>query len=152
MVINLSVWSEMQICIWPSWCHCHSLSVAPVNPYCFTRMVLLFWFWLTQVFLEKRQLNECSSSSSNSSSMFKCESDSILYTACNFSCHMVIWPIEYRYCWWPHVTLKVIHLSPSTCKSTRVHSGPTPSTILRANVSMTVSSEAEKADQLHMPS
>ena len=21
----LSVWSEMQTCIWPSWCHCHSL-------------------------------------------------------------------------------------------------------------------------------
>ena len=21
-----------QICIWPSWCHCHSLSLAPVNP------------------------------------------------------------------------------------------------------------------------
>ena len=24
----LSVWSEVQICIWPSWCHCHSLSLA----------------------------------------------------------------------------------------------------------------------------
>jgi len=24
---------EMQICIWPSWCHCHSLSLAPVNQY-----------------------------------------------------------------------------------------------------------------------
>jgi len=22
----------VQICIWPSWCHCHSLSLAPVNP------------------------------------------------------------------------------------------------------------------------
>jgi len=28
----LSVWSEVQICIRPSWCHCHSLSLAPVNP------------------------------------------------------------------------------------------------------------------------
>jgi len=28
----LSVWSEMQTCIWPSWCHCHSLSLASVNP------------------------------------------------------------------------------------------------------------------------
>jgi len=27
----LSVWSEVQICLWPSWCHCHSLSLAPVN-------------------------------------------------------------------------------------------------------------------------
>jgi len=23
---------HMQICIWPSWCHCHPLSLAPVNP------------------------------------------------------------------------------------------------------------------------
>ena len=28
----LSVWSEMQTCIWPSWCHCHSLSLAPGSP------------------------------------------------------------------------------------------------------------------------
>ena len=26
--VLLSVWSEMQTCIWPSWCHCHSLSLA----------------------------------------------------------------------------------------------------------------------------
>jgi len=26
------VWVKVQICIWPSWCHCHSLSLAPVNP------------------------------------------------------------------------------------------------------------------------
>jgi len=23
------VWVKVQICIWPSWCHCHSLSLAP---------------------------------------------------------------------------------------------------------------------------
>ena len=34
----LSVWSEMQTCIWPSWCHCHSLSLAPVK----SRLVLPF--------------------------------------------------------------------------------------------------------------
>jgi len=28
----LSVWSEVQTCIWPSWCHCHSLSLASVVP------------------------------------------------------------------------------------------------------------------------
>jgi len=28
----LSVWSVVQICILPSWCHCHSLFLAPVNP------------------------------------------------------------------------------------------------------------------------
>ena len=27
----LSVWSEVQICIQPSWCHCHSLSLASVK-------------------------------------------------------------------------------------------------------------------------
>jgi len=27
-----SVWGEVQICIWLSRCHCHSLSLAPVNP------------------------------------------------------------------------------------------------------------------------
>jgi len=25
VLVWLSVWGEMQICIWPSWCHCHSL-------------------------------------------------------------------------------------------------------------------------------
>jgi len=30
MVIWL--WGEVQICMWPSWDHCHSLSLAPVNP------------------------------------------------------------------------------------------------------------------------
>jgi len=28
----LSVWGEVQIWIWPSWSHCHSLYLAPVNP------------------------------------------------------------------------------------------------------------------------
>ena len=35
----LSVWSKVQTCIWPSWCHCHSLSLASVKsilvlPFC----------------------------------------------------------------------------------------------------------------------
>ena len=37
----LSVWGEVQICIWPNWYHwyhCHSLSLAPVNP---------DWFYLS---------------------------------------------------------------------------------------------------------
>ena len=49
----LSVWSKVQTCIWPSWCHCHSLSLAPVK----SRLVLPFWYRLTQVVLEKRPLN-----------------------------------------------------------------------------------------------
>ena len=51
----LSVWSEVQTCIWPSWCHCHSLSLAPVK----SRLVLPFWYRLTQVVLEKWPLNGC---------------------------------------------------------------------------------------------
>ena len=27
----LSVWGYVQTCIWPSWCHCHSLSLASVK-------------------------------------------------------------------------------------------------------------------------
>ena len=42
VVAWLSVWSEMQTCIWPSWCHCHSLSLASVK----SRLVLPFWYGL----------------------------------------------------------------------------------------------------------
>jgi len=51
----LSVWSEVQTCIWPSWCHCHSLSLATVK----SRLVLPFWYWLTQVVPDKGPLNGC---------------------------------------------------------------------------------------------
>ena len=51
----LSVWSEVQICIWPSWCHCHSLSLASVK----SRLVLPFWYRLTWVVLDKGPLNGC---------------------------------------------------------------------------------------------
>ena len=54
----LSVWSEVQTCMWSSWCHCHSLSLASVK----SRLVLPFWYWLTWVVLEKGPLNLCSSS------------------------------------------------------------------------------------------
>jgi len=37
----LSVWSEVQTCIWPSWCHCHSMSLASVKSrLVFTLLVL----------------------------------------------------------------------------------------------------------------
>ena len=45
----LSVWSEVQTCIWPSWCHCHSLSLASVK----SRLVLPFWYRFTWVVPEK---------------------------------------------------------------------------------------------------
>ena len=51
----LSVWSEMQTCIWPSWCHCHSLSLASVK----SRLVLPFWYRLTRVGREKGPLSVC---------------------------------------------------------------------------------------------
>jgi len=49
----LSVWSEVQTCIWPSWCHC--LSFVSVK----SRLVSFFWYRLTRVFLEKWPLNRC---------------------------------------------------------------------------------------------
>ena len=51
----LSVCSEVQTCIWPSCCHCHSLSLASVK----SRLVLPFWYRLTRVVPEKGPLNEC---------------------------------------------------------------------------------------------
>ena len=49
----LSVWSEVQTCIWPSWCHCHSLSLAPVK----SVLVLPSWYRLTWIVPEKRPFN-----------------------------------------------------------------------------------------------
>ena len=51
----LSVWSEVQTCIWPSGFHCHSLSLASVK----SRLVLPFWYQLTRVILDKGPLNGC---------------------------------------------------------------------------------------------
>jgi len=51
----LSVWSEVQTCIQPSWCHCHSLSLASVK----SRLVLPFWYGLTQVVPNKGPLSGC---------------------------------------------------------------------------------------------
>jgi len=48
----LSVWSGMQSCIWLSWCHCYSLSLASVK----SRLVLPFWYRLTRVVPEKEPL------------------------------------------------------------------------------------------------
>ena len=51
----LSVWSNVQTCIWPSWCHCHSLSLVSVK----SRLLLPFWYRLTRVVPEKGPLNGC---------------------------------------------------------------------------------------------
>jgi len=52
---DVLAWNEVQTCIRPSWCHCHSLSLASVK----SRLVLPFWYWLTRVVLEKGPLNVC---------------------------------------------------------------------------------------------
>ena len=56
VLASLTVWSEVQTCIWPSWCQCHSLSLAPVK----SSLVLPFWYWLTWVVPDKGPLNGCS--------------------------------------------------------------------------------------------
>ena len=61
----LSVWSEVQICTSPSWCHCHSLSLAPVNPDWFYQNGSAFLVPAYRVCPGKRPLNEHSSSSLN---------------------------------------------------------------------------------------
>jgi len=49
----LSVRSEVQTCIWPSWWHCHSLSLSSVK----SRLVIPFRYWLTWVVPDKGSLN-----------------------------------------------------------------------------------------------
>ena len=51
----LSVWGEVQTCIWPSWCHCHSLSHASVK----SGLVIPLWYRLTRVVPDKGPLNGC---------------------------------------------------------------------------------------------
>ena len=55
MLAWLSAWSEVQTCICPRWCHCHSLSLASVK----SRLILPFWYRLTRVVPEKEPLNGC---------------------------------------------------------------------------------------------
>jgi len=50
------------VSIWYSWCHCHPKTPLPLASFK-SRKVLAFWYLLTQVVLEKRPLNGCSSSS-----------------------------------------------------------------------------------------
>ena len=51
----LPVWSKVQTCILPSWCRCHSLSLASVK----SRLFFPFWYRLTWVVPEKEPLNGC---------------------------------------------------------------------------------------------
>ena len=93
----LSVWSEVQTCIRPSWCHYHSLSLAPVK----SRLFLPFWYRLTQVVLDKGPLNGCVC-------VYVCRKPIIGYFATSFSflcritctvcedaayCYSVLWSV-----------------------------------------------------------
>jgi len=51
----LCVWVKVQICIWPSWCQCRLLCLAPVNPEWFYFPGFTFLVRLTQVVLDKIQ-------------------------------------------------------------------------------------------------
>ena len=64
----LSVWSEVQTCIWPS----AQMMPLPLTVSCSSKIQtgLPFWYRLSQVILEKRPLNGCSSSSHKS--IFNC--------------------------------------------------------------------------------
>jgi len=53
VLVWLSVWSEVLTCMWPSWCHCHSLSLASVK----SRSVLPFWYRLAWVDPDQGPLN-----------------------------------------------------------------------------------------------
>ena len=78
-----SVWSKMQTCIRPSWCHCHSLSLASVK----SRLVLPFWYRLTRVVPDKGPLNGC-----------VCNANEPKYvgsTACNVSIWIIIFKLQH---------------------------------------------------------
>ena len=47
--------ARCRLALWPSWCHCHSLSLASVK----SRLVLPFWYRLTWVVPDKGPLNVC---------------------------------------------------------------------------------------------
>ena len=74
---------DMQICIWPSWCHCHSLSLASVK----SRLVLPFWYWLTRVVLDRGPLNVCVSVCVYGSvhAMHTCPVSSTTMSSCPFT-------------------------------------------------------------------
>jgi len=53
VLVWLSVWSKVQTCIWASWCHCQTLSLASVK----SRLVLPFWYRLISGVSEQGPLN-----------------------------------------------------------------------------------------------
>ena len=78
VLVWLSFWSEVQTCIWPSWCHCHSLSLASVK----STLVLPLWYRLTWVVPDKGPLNGC---------VCVCSMHNIMFWACllSYTSHIV---------------------------------------------------------------
>ena len=59
VLVWFPVWSEVQIvCIWSSWCHSHPKTPRFLASFK-SRLVLPFWYQLTQIVLKKRPLNGC---------------------------------------------------------------------------------------------
>jgi len=85
VLVWLSVWSEEQIvCIWSRWCHCH-LKTPPTLASFISRLVLPFWYQLTQVVLENGPLNGCSRSNYSIQAVVR----NMFCTGC-----MLSWPSE----------------------------------------------------------
>ena len=109
----LSVWSEVQTCIRPSWCHYHSLFLASVK----SRLVLPFWYQLTRVVPEKGPLTVCVSTLTNFSSLsdYCCHIFSSTHTIqhCQFAIclHLVIFSDQLEYWHWQHVAYALPHIT-----------------------------------------
>ena len=75
LLVWLIVWGEVRTCLWSSWCHCHSLSLASVK----CRLILFLWYQFTQVVSDKGSLNMwvC---------MCVCVSMDVVMFSCNESC------------------------------------------------------------------
>ena len=86
----LYVCSEVQTCIWTSWCHCHSLSLASVK----SRLVLRFWYWLTRVVPDKGLLNECVCVLENMKGIQR--KISVYSGGIGSICHLPVWTNSYH--------------------------------------------------------
>ena len=107
VLVWLSVWREVQTRIWPSWCLCHSLSLASVK----SRLVLPFWYWLTWVVLHKGLLNGCVCVHQQQAvqtliliqlKLYKTEQSIYLYLliSCIWTCGTALRARVLKYFWW----------------------------------------------------
>ena len=111
----------MQTCIWPSGCHCHSLSLASVK----SRLVFPFWYRLTRVVPDKGPLNGCVCVT------FK----KVLKLLCNLiSCTVVNLPV------YTSVTVLV----PNSKKTRRTHCWPTPTSVAYVVVNLSLKCPASQ--------